>query len=284
MPRTIADYVVIEADQFKVANSAPPSQKAIRKFTLPPGARTQDPSVLSFFAWIKDPTNIHIDIYVNDEPVWEFGFTGDLRLFSTLHCVIKPDRLRAGENTIRFVSSGDPADFATFSDVVLMFQRTEGPVRKAITIKAGGLDRTAVRFQSTEKDGGPVVIAFHGHNGNGSDFAEKTNLHAEWPEATMYFPDGLHTATAGDPEGEKPGWQKREGEEGDRDIELFDAILEREGFKPGDKRKVFLAGFSNGASLTVLLWSVRRSSLTAVAVCAAGGQRKDLAPMPAVLI
>jgi len=157
---------------------------------------------------------------------------------------------------------------------------------EAITIKAGGLDRTAVYFKPIKKGVWPLVIAFHGHGGNGADFAEKTDLHAQWPEATMYFPDGLPTATGSDPEGDKPGWQKAAGVEGDRDLALFDAILKREGIKQGRgvKRKVYLAGFSNGASLTFLLWSVRRSSITAVAACAAGGQGKDLSPMPAVLI
>jgi hypothetical protein len=125
MPRTIADYVVIWTDSFKVANASVSSQEWKHDFTVPGGARLQDRCVLYFLARIKDPENLHINIYVNGKPVMEWAAAGDLMIYGTLHAVIKGGVLESGNNTIRFVSSGDPADSATFSDVVLMFQRLD---------------------------------------------------------------------------------------------------------------------------------------------------------------
>ena len=52
----------------------------------------------------------------------KWGMAGDMTVFGTFHTVINGDLLESGTdaNTLTFASSGDPADSATFSDVVLM--------------------------------------------------------------------------------------------------------------------------------------------------------------------
>ncbi len=127
MPRTIADYVVIRNDSFMVSNGTPPGQVSAHTFTVPDGTRHEDRSVLYFMARIKDPENLHINIFLNKKPIMDWAAAGDLMLFGTFHTVIEGGVLLSGKdaNTVKFESSGDPADSATFSDVVLMFQRLD---------------------------------------------------------------------------------------------------------------------------------------------------------------
>jgi polyhydroxybutyrate depolymerase len=158
-----------------------------------------------------------------------------------------------------------------------------------ITRMAGRLPRTALYFKPTKPSSGqaPLVIALHGHNDNGADFAAKTSLPALWPHATLIYPDGLLHAKGEDDD--KSGWQKNIGDViddvRDRDLLLFDELLT---FVASDQKvsrlkKVYVAGFSNGARMAYLLWSARPKSISAVAICA-GGSTKDLSPKPAVLI
>jgi polyhydroxybutyrate depolymerase len=156
---------------------------------------------------------------------------------------------------------------------------------------AGGLRRSAVYFKPTKprKDRVPLVIALHGHSGNGADFAEDTDFPAKWPEATIIYPDGLSAPGGQDPDGLLPGWQKNIGELGDRDLILFDELLK---FASGQNvtrlGKVYVLGFSNGARMTYLLWSARPRSISAVAACAGLSTPNDLdeslVPKPAVLV
>jgi polyhydroxybutyrate depolymerase len=161
-----------------------------------------------------------------------------------------------------------------------------------ITLMAGGLQRTALYFKPTKPSSGqaPLVIALHGHNDNGADFAAKTSLPALWPEATLIYPDGLLHAKGEDDD--KSGWQKNIGDViddvRDRDLLLFDELLK---FVASDQKvsrlkKVYVAGFSNGADMAYLLWSARPKSISAVASCAGGPWHQlDLRlPKPAVLI
>jgi poly(3-hydroxybutyrate) depolymerase len=161
-----------------------------------------------------------------------------------------------------------------------------------ITLMAGGLSRTALYFKPTKPSSGqaPLVIGLHQHNGNGPDFAAMTDLPASWPEATLIYPDGLPGAKGEDDY--KSGWQKNIGDVGDRDLLLFDELLK---FVASDQKisrlkKVYVAGFSNGANLAYLLWSdpTRSKSISAVAACAGVSIYHDLdkklLPKPAVLI
>ena len=113
----------------------------------------------------------------------------------------------------------------------------------------------------------PVVFAFHGHGGNMQNAARMFPVHTLWPEAISVYMQGLNTPGAlTDPEGKKPGWQNREGEQGNRDLQFFDAVFAslKKDYKV-DTNRVFSTGHSNGGGFTYLLWAERADQFTAFA-------------------
>ena len=146
------------------------------------------------------------------------------------------------------------------------------PTGERIRFEAGGLQRTAVVVRpahSTAKV--PLVLLFHGHGGDGRDFAGRVEFHRAWPGTICIYPDGLPAPGERDPEGRRPGWQKKLGDLNDRDLALFDTLVEKAVKSYGaDPQRVYAAGFSNGAVFTNLLWSVRAEKLRATA--SAGGE------------
>lgn len=132
-----------------------------------------------------------------------------------------------------------------------------------------------------------VIFSFHGHGGNMAGFAERQSLHTLWPEAIVIYPQGLNSATPGDPEGKKPGWQVRPGDVGDRDLKFADAMLAsfRGEFRVDDRR-IYATGQSNGGFFTYLLWATRPDVFAAFAPCASAGlmfrepERYKLTPKP----
>ena len=86
-----------------------------------------------------------------------------------------------------------------------------------------------------------------------------------------------------DPEGKKPGWQSSAGDQQDRDLKFYDAVLMslKKDYKVDDKR-IYSTGHSNGGGFTYLLWATRGDTLAAVAPSAATSGRftKDLKPKP----
>ena len=129
----------------------------------------------------------------------------------------------------------------------------------------------------------PVVFVFHGHGGNMSHMARSFSVHTLWPEALVVYMQGLPTqGRLTDPEGKKPGWQNRSGDQGDRDLKFFDAVLEslRTQYKV-DEKQVYATGHSNGGGFTYLLWAARPYAFDAFAPCAALSLHLDrLTPKP----
>jgi len=130
----------------------------------------------------------------------------------------------------------------------------------------------------------PLLFAFHGHGGTMRNAARAFNYQSIWPEAIVVYPQGL--ATPGrltDPEGKKAGWQFAIGEQDDRDLKFFDAMLETiEKDYRVDKRRIYVTGHSNGGGFTYLLWAARGDTFAAVAPCAAAAPRlmNQLKPKP----
>lgn len=132
----------------------------------------------------------------------------------------------------------------------------------------------------------PLVFAFHGHGGTARNAAKSFAFHEHWPEAVVVYLQGLPTpGRLTDPEGKKPGWQHGAGEQDDRDLKLFDAVLAtmKEKFSI-DETRVYATGHSNGGGFTYLLWGTRGDVLAAVAPSAAAGSKslKDTKPLPAL--
>ncbi|MBL8810007.1 MAG: acetylxylan esterase [Planctomycetaceae bacterium] len=130
----------------------------------------------------------------------------------------------------------------------------------------------------------PLVFAFHGHGGNMRQASRSFQIHAEWPEAIVVYMQGLNTpGQLTDPEGKKPGWQKAVGDQNDRDLHFFDAVLKslKEDYRV-DETRIYSTGHSNGGGFTYLLWSARPDVFAAMAPSgsAALKLRGTLKPLP----
>jgi polyhydroxybutyrate depolymerase len=97
------------------------------------------------------------------------------------------------------------------------------------------------------------------------------------------YPQGLKTpGRLTDPDGQRAGWQHAAGDQGDRDLKFFDAMLTtlKVDFKVDDKR-IYSTGHSNGGAFTYLLWAERGDVFAAMAPSAAVmPQVARLKPMP----
>ena len=160
----------------------------------------------------------------------------------------------------------------------------DSPLKKEWTVD--GVPREALVFAASQPtDGGsPVVFAFHGHGGTMRHAAATFAYQKHWPEAVVVYMQGLNTpGQLTDPEGKKPGWQRLVGDQNDRDLKFFDAVLAtlKQDFKI-DERRIYSTGHSNGGGFTYLLWSARPNVFAAVAPSAAVAARqlKDLKPLP----
>lgn len=132
-----------------------------------------------------------------------------------------------------------------------------------------GVAREALVYvPSTAKDkAAPVVFGFHGHGGSMQNAARSFHTHTLWPAAISVYMQGLKTpGRLTDPEGRKPGWQHSAGDQGDRDLKFFDAVLEslKHDFKI-DEQRIYSTGHSNGGAFTYLLWAVRGDRFAAFA-------------------
>jgi polyhydroxybutyrate depolymerase len=130
----------------------------------------------------------------------------------------------------------------------------------------------------------PVVFAFHGHGGSMQNVARSFAFHRLWPEAIVVYPQGLKTpGRLTDPEGKRPGWQHAAGDQGDRDLKFFDAMLKslKEDYRVDEKR-LYATGHSNGGGFTYLLWTARGDQFAAFAPSAAAVSRNlgKLKPKP----
>ncbi|MBI5686811.1 MAG: prolyl oligopeptidase family serine peptidase [Verrucomicrobia bacterium] len=117
----------------------------------------------------------------------------------------------------------------------------------------------------------PLVFVFHGHGGNSRQASRSLCIHRVWPEVIVVYPQGLNTpGRLTDPEGKKPGWQARLGDQQDRDLKFFDAMLARlkQDYKVDEKR-IYCTGHSNGGAFTYMLWAARGEVFAAVAPSAA---------------
>ena len=114
--------------------------------------------------------------------------------------------------------------------------------------------------------------------------ARSFRVHQLWPEAISVYLQGLNTpGQLTDPEGKKPGWQKTLGDQGDRDLKLFDEVLKslRADYKVDDRR-VYSTGHSNGGGFTYLLWAERGDVFAAMAPSGSAANRvqSKLKPKP----
>ena len=151
------------------------------------------------------------------------------------------------------------------------------PGRHDVSFSVNGTNRTAVLVVPSDlSHPAPLVVAFHGHGGNGATFDRRMNIDSLWPDAIVVYPDGLpgHKGIT-DPDGSQPGWQVRPGDEGDRDLAFYDVMLSTLRSKlPVDDNRIFVMGHSNGSGFTALLWAARGGDIAAIATLS--GQPAEL--------
>jgi polyhydroxybutyrate depolymerase len=134
--------------------------------------------------------------------------------------------------------------------------------------KVDGVTRGALAYvpPTAKEKPTPVVFVFHGHGGRAQNAARMFAMNRHWPEAISIYMQGLNTAgRLTDPEGKLPGWQMSPGDQGDRDLKFFDAVLARlkKDYKV-DSKRIFSTGHSNGGAFTYLLWAERGEVLAAI--------------------
>ncbi len=156
----------------------------------------------------------------------------------------------------------------------------ELPAAEALTRrewKVDGVGREALVYvpPKAKTEATPVVFAFHGHGGTMNHAARSFGYHTLWPEAVVVYLQGLNTpGILTDPEGRKSGWQSRIGDQGDRDLKFFDAVLtDLKAAYRVDEKRLYATGHSNGGGFTYLLWATRGDRFAAFAPSAAPAAR-----------
>lgn len=156
--------------------------------------------------------------------------------------------------------------------------------------KVEGVSREALAYipPTAKEKPTPVVFVFHGHGGRAQSAARTFAMNRNWPEAISIYMQGLNTpGRLTDKEGKAPGWQKFQGDQDDRDLKFFDAVLARlkKDYKV-DSKRIFSTGHSNGGGFTYLLWAERGDVLAAVAPSAAAAAESlpKLKPKPVMHI
>jgi len=118
----------------------------------------------------------------------------------------------------------------------------------------------------------PVVFLWHGWGGDAAGLLDGLQVGRAWPEAVFVAPEGLPRSLLGAQSRSLPGWQLRAGELGDRDLALFDALVERlEPLECLDSQRFVSSGFSNGGYFSNLLGCRRGEVLAAIAPVSGGG-------------
>jgi polyhydroxybutyrate depolymerase len=135
--------------------------------------------------------------------------------------------------------------------------------------KVDGVRREALAYipPTAKEKATPVVFVFHGHGGQAQNAARMFEMNRHWPEAISIYMQGLNTpGKLTDKEGNRPGWQMALGDQDNRDLKFFDAVLARlkKDYKL-DSKRIFSTGHSNGGAFTYLLWAERGEVLAAVA-------------------
>jgi polyhydroxybutyrate depolymerase len=158
-----------------------------------------------------------------------------------------------------------------------------------VSLKVDGVERTALVYAPTNARTAstPVVFVFHGHGGAAENVLRSFGINREWPEAISVYMQGLDTpGQLTDPQGNRAGWQTAVGNEGDRDLKFFDAMLAqlKKDYRVDEKR-IYCTGHSNGGGFTYLLWLARPNVFAAVAPSSAAAKyAMQLKPKPALIM
>jgi len=158
-----------------------------------------------------------------------------------------------------------------------------------VSLKVDGVERTALVYAPTNAKitNTPVVFVFHGHGGTAQNALRSFGINRKWPEAISVYMQGLDTpGQLTDPQGNRAGWQAAMGNQGDRDLKFFDALLAQltKDYQV-DAKRIYGTGHSNGGGFTYLLWLARPDVFAAVAPSSAAAKyAMQLKPKPALIM
>ncbi len=158
------------------------------------------------------------------------------------------------------------------------------PERREWTVESAIREALIAAPENADSQSVPLVFVFHGHGGTMKHAARTFRIHELWPEAITVYMQGLKTpGKLTDPDGTKPGWQSSQGDQMDRDLEFFDAVLTslKQDYKV-DEQRIYSTGHSNGGAFTYLLWAERHDVFAAMAPSGAAAIRfqQSLKPKP----
>ena len=191
-----------------------------------------------------------------------------------------------------------PLAYLLFSLLAAIQAPAQGKLRELLTGRppegftertwtVDGVKRTAlVRVPADPKAPAAVVFCWHGHGGNSAQALRGWAFDKADPTSILIYPQGLPTVSPlVDKEGRRSGWQSAVGDGGDRDIKLFDAILEDlKKERTIDPKRVYSMGHSNGAAFSYVLWQARPEVLAAIGSVAGSLtiKARDLKPLPVI--
>ena len=110
--------------------------------------------------------------------------------------------------------------------------------------------------------------------------AAKFAYHKHWPEAIVVYMQGLNTPVVlTDPDGKRSGWQETFGDQTDRDLKFFDAVLAtlKKNYQVDEKRSVCHRALQR-RRFTYLLWAARGDVFAAVRRASGGQTRVQATP------
>jgi polyhydroxybutyrate depolymerase len=179
-----------------------------------------------------------------------------------------------------------PMLFGVAFSLVVMASLAVAQEKKQSSWQVDGVERHGILYipSKAKEIPTPLVFVFHGHGGSSRNAFNSFAMNQAWPEAISVHLQGLNTpGKLTDPEGKKPGWQSNAGDQGDRDLKLFDRVLEnlKQEYKI-DEDRIYSTGHSNGGGFTYLLWAERGDVFAAMGPSAAAGGRNlgKLQPKP----
>jgi polyhydroxybutyrate depolymerase len=151
---------------------------------------------------------------------------------------------------------------------------------------AGRARRYHIAVGSRATAAAPLVFVWHGWGGTAGDMLRVFDPARIWRDAIVVAPEGLPRRCPGLSPMSQPGWQIALGEFEDRDLQLFDAIVEllrRRGCI--DPQRVYSTGFSNGGFFSNLLGCQRGEVVAAIAPVSGGGPREGgcSGPVPVMI-
>ena len=145
--------------------------------------------------------------------------------------------------------------------------RIDATKLKRLTWKVGDVTREALVYAPAPSGKQrPLIFGFHGHGGRGICGPPIRFSTVLAGSGLRLSPRVADRGPILDPDGKMPGWQKYVGDQKDRDLHFFDAMLKTlTAAYQIDEKRSYVSGHSNGGYFTYVLAVARGDKLAAIA-------------------